>query len=125
AAGGSTAPAADRPAPAALPAQAGRYRVEGEIARGGMGAVLRGHDPDLQRPLAIKVLLEHHRGNAELARRFLDEARISGQLQHPGVVPVHEVGALADGRPFFAMKLVEGRTLAELLKDRAGADDHP
>ncbi len=125
AAEGSTTPAADRPASAALPDYAGRYQVLGEIARGGMGAVLRGHDPDLHRPLAIKVLLEHHHGDAALARRFLEEARISGQLQHPGVVPVHEVGTLADGRPFFAMKLVEGRTLAELLKDRAGPADNP
>ena len=52
--------------------------------------------------------------------RFLQEARICGGLQHPGVVPVHELGTLDDSRPYFTMKLVRGRTLAELLADRAG-----
>src|SRR5436305_292816 len=53
-------------------------------------------------------------------RRFVEEAQIAGQLQHPGVVPVYELGTLTDHRPYFAMKLVKGRTLAELLEERAG-----
>jgi eukaryotic-like serine/threonine-protein kinase len=113
------------PGPAA-PASAGRCRLLGEIARGGMGAVLRGHDPDLDRELAVKVLLPEHRDRPDLVRRFLAEARICGRLQHPGVVPVHEVGVLDDRRPFFTMKLVQGRTLAELLRERpAPAADLP
>jgi serine/threonine-protein kinase len=100
--------------------RAGRYLLEGEIACGGMGGVLRARDPELNRPLAVKVLLERHRGDPELERRFQEEAQITGQLQHPGIPPVHEVGTLADGRPFFAMKLIEGRTLAELLHERSG-----
>ncbi len=52
-------------------------------------------------------------------RRFVEEAQIGGQLQHPGIVPVYELGQFADGRPYFLMKLVKGRTLAEVLKDRA------
>jgi serine/threonine-protein kinase len=92
----------------------------GEIARGGMGAVLRAFDPELGRELAVKVLLEKHRHDPELVRRFLEEARTHGQLQHPGVAPLHEVGRLPDGRPFFAMKLVEGRTLNQLLEGRRG-----
>jgi serine/threonine-protein kinase len=112
--------------PAPTPVGAGRYEIEGEIARGGMGAVLRARDPELRRSLAVKVLLERHRGKAELERRFLEEAQITGQLQHPGIPPVHEVGRLPDGRPFFAMKLVKGRTLADLLRERpAPADDLP
>src|SRR5262249_25467930 len=103
------------PAPADLPSQAGRYQVEGEIARGGMGAVLRAHDPERGRPLAVKVLLARNASDPVMARRFLEEAQVCGQLQHPGVPPVHELGALPDGRPFFAMKLVRGHTLAELL----------
>jgi hypothetical protein len=103
---------------AGLPVRAGRYLIEGEIARGGMGAVLRARDPDLHRPLAVKVLLEQHRGQANLARRFLVEAQVTGQLQHPGIPPVHEVGSLEEGRPFFAMKLIRGRTLAQLLQER-------
>ena len=100
---------------------AGRYRLLGEIARGGMGAVHRGRDDDLGRDLALKVLLDRHRDRPDLVGRFVEEAQICGQLQHPGVVPVYELGTLADRRPFFAMKLVKGRTLAELLAER-GAD---
>ena len=89
----------------------GRYQLQGEIARGGMGAVIKGRDADLGRDLAIKVLLESHRGNPEVVRRFIEEAQIGGQLQHPGIVPVYELGTCADRRPYFAMKLVKGRTL--------------
>jgi len=95
-----------------------RLHLFGEIARGGMGAILKGRDLALGRDLAVKILLNHHRNDPGLIRRFVMEARIAGQLQHPGTVPVHELGALADGRPYFAMKLVKGRTLAALLKER-------
>ena len=92
-----------------------RYRIDGEIARGGMGAVLKGRDPDLGRDVALKVLREDHRDNADLVRRFVEEAQIGGQLQHPGIVPIYELGTFADRRPFFTMKLVKGQTLADLL----------
>jgi serine/threonine-protein kinase len=98
--------------------QVGRYRVEEEIARGGMGVVYRAHDPDLGRSLAIKVLQERHQGDSAMVRRFLEEAQVCGQLQHPGVPPIHELGTLLDGRLFFAMKLVKGHTLADLLRER-------
>jgi serine/threonine-protein kinase len=105
-----------------MPAQNGagvcRYQLQGEIARGGMGAILKGRDADPGRDLAIKVLLESHRGNTQLIQRFIEEAQIGGQLQHPGIVPVYDLGTFADRRPFFAMKLVKGRTLAEMLADR-------
>src|SRR5262249_21740082 len=100
------------------PASAGRYRLLGVIGRGGMGVVYRAYDPDCCRRLAVKVLLERYRGDANLERRFLGEAQLTAQLQHPGVVPVHEIGWLPDGRPFFAMKLVEGRALDQLLQER-------
>ena len=74
------------------PGESGRYQLLGEIARGGMGAVLKGRDPDLGRDLAVKVLLEAHRERPELVRRFVEEAQIGGQLQHPGIVPVYELG---------------------------------
>jgi serine/threonine-protein kinase len=103
-----------------------RYRIDGEIARGGMGTVLKGRDPDLGRDVALKVLREDHRDNPDLIRRFIEEAQIGGQLQHPGIVPIYELGTFADCRPFFSMKLVKGHTLAELLDGRAGpADDLP
>ena len=66
-----------------------RYRIDGEIARGGMGAVLKGRDPDLCRDVALKVLREDHRENGDMVRRFVVEAQIGGQLQHPGIVPIY------------------------------------
>ncbi len=103
----------------------GRPRLElfGEIARGGMGAVLMGRDVQLGRDLAVKVLLESHCEKPEMVRRFVEEAQIGGQLQHPGVVPVYELGSFLDQRPFFTMKLVKGRTLAELIRSRSQAGD--
>jgi serine/threonine-protein kinase len=94
------------------------YQVLGEVARGGMGAVLRGHDSDLRRDVAIKVLDERLAERPEVVQRFVEEAQIGAQLQHPGVVPVYELGLMADERPFFTMKLIKGRTLASLLAAR-------
>ncbi len=103
-----------------------RLLIFGEIARGGMGAILKGRDPDLGRDLAVKVLLESHRDKPELVRRFVEEAQIGGQLQHPGVIPIYAMGAFADRRPYIAMKLVKGRTLAEILDERSEpSGDHP
>ena len=104
--------------PSPPPDRNARLQLFGEIAHGGMGAILKGRDTDLGRDLAVKVLLERHRENPDLVRRFVEEAQIAGQLQHPGVVPVYELGALADRRPYFAMKLVKGRTLADVLAAR-------
>ncbi len=101
----------------------GRYQLLGKIAQGGMGAVLLGRDTDLGRDLAIKVLLESHKQNPEVVRRFIEEAQIGGQLQHPGIAPVYELGQLADRSPFFSMKFVKGQTLFELLERRAEPAD--
>ena len=95
-----------------------RYQLHGEIARGGMGAIIKGRDNDLGRDLAIKVLLESHKDKPEVLQRFVEEAQIAGQLQHPGIVPVYELGEFSDRRPFFSMKLVKGETLAALLASR-------
>ncbi len=95
-----------------------RYRIDGEIARGGMGQVLKGRDPDLGRDVALKVLREDFRDDLDMVRRFVEEAQIGGQLQHPGIVPIYELGLFGDRRPFFAMKLVKGDTLAKLLDGR-------
>jgi eukaryotic-like serine/threonine-protein kinase len=117
-----------KPGSDAMPSkdQAGdRYQLSGEIARGGMGAVLRGRDVDLGRDLAVKVLLEKYVDRPEVARRFIEEAQIGGQLQHPGVVPVYDIGRFGD-RPFFTMKLVKGQTLSALLAERTEpAADRP
>ena len=95
-----------------------RLQLLGEIARGGMGAILKGRDVDLGRDIAVKVLLETHHGKTEMAQRFIEEAQIAGQLQHPGIAPVYELGVFPDRRPYFTMKLVKGKTLAALLASR-------
>ena len=96
----------------------GKYELHGEIARGGMGVILKGRDSDLGRDLAIKVLRDSHIENPEVVERFIEEAQIAGQLQHPGIVPVHDLGLLTNDRPFFTMKLVKGKTLATILARR-------
>jgi eukaryotic-like serine/threonine-protein kinase len=93
-----------------LPTVSG-YGVLREIARGGMGRILAAHDEGLGRDVALKVLLPG--ANAD---RFVRESKITAQLPHPGIPPVHALGRLADGSPFLVMKLVAGRTLAEELK---------
>jgi len=102
----------------ALPAGRGNYQVLGELARGGMGVVLKGHDNDLGRDVAMKVLHPEFCDRPESVQRFVEEAQIGGQLQHPGIVPVYELGLMADERPYFTMKLIKGRTLSSLLSER-------
>src|SRR5581483_2881857 len=102
-----------------LPGWVGRYELREEIARGGMGAVFAARDAALARDVAVKVLQERFAADPTVAGRFLDEARITAQLQHPGIPPVHDVGTLPDGRPFLAMKLIKGETLDRRLAGRA------
>ena len=104
-----------------LPRTSGKYQLLGEIGRGGVGVVLKGHDMDLGRDVAIKLMHEKHRGNAGLLERFVEEAQIGGQLQHPGIVPVYDMGLRGD-QPYFSMKLVQGKTLAQLLTERRSPD---
>jgi serine/threonine-protein kinase len=86
-----------------------------------MGEVYRARDPGLGRDLAIKVVRPCFRGNTPIERRFVREARVTGSLQHPDIVPVHNLGRLADGRLYYTMKLVQGQTLDQILADsRAG-----
>ncbi len=122
--GDATQPPGDAPQVVAVPRAPGRYELQGEIAQGGMGVVYRATDTALGREVAVKVLRDRFAPDSFAARRFVDEARIAGQLQHPGIPAIHDVGAGPDGRPFLAMKLIKGRTLDELLRDRPdpGAD---
>ena len=103
---------------------AGRYDLGERIARGGMGIVYRAHDRLLNRTVAVKVMRGKFVHRPDLLRRFTAEARINGRLQHPGVVPVYEVGTLSDARPFIAMKLIEGQTLARLLRERVNPTEN-
>jgi tetratricopeptide (TPR) repeat protein/tRNA A-37 threonylcarbamoyl transferase component Bud32 len=95
----------------------GDYELFEELGRGGMGIVYRARDKRLNRVVAVKFLQPQYAAEALAARRFLDEATITGQLQHLGIPPVHEVGELPNGQPFIAMKLISGWTLADLLAD--------
>jgi len=104
----------------------GRYELLGEIGRGGMGTILKGRDIDLGRDIAVKLILQSHGDRPEVLQRFVEEARIAGQLQHPGIVPVYELGQFPDQRLYFTMKLIRGETLAKLLAERASpAQDRP
>ena len=108
-----------------------RYRIQGEVAHGGMGAVLRVWDLDLRRHLAMKVMLGKGLSGGQgdtppvapqLLARFLEEAQVTGQLDHPGIVPVHELGLDAEGRVYFTMKLVKGQTLKEVFEELAAGE---
>jgi len=95
----------------------GKYSVLGEVGAGGIGIILKCRDGDIGRNVAVKVLHERYRNDPRMLERFVEEAQINGQLQHPGIVPVYEMG-VAQRRFFFTMKLIKGRTLSELLKTR-------
>ena len=96
------------------------YHLAEPLGKGGMGEVYRASDPALGRDLAVKVMKSDYCGNDEAERRFLREARVTGSLQHPGIVPVHNLGRLADGRIHYTMRLVRGQTFADILKSQAG-----
>jgi eukaryotic-like serine/threonine-protein kinase len=92
-----------------------RYAVVEEIGRGGMGTVYRATDALLGRDVAVKV--PNAFGDSVIARRLKVEAGVLAHLEHPGIVPIHDAGRLADGRLFYVMKLVRGRTLRAHLQD--------
>jgi serine/threonine protein kinase len=104
--------------PLGAPGSPPGYELLDEIGRGGMGVVYRARDAALDRDVAVKLLADRFPVDSPPAQRFVSEARITGQLQHPGIPAVHEVGVLPDGRPFLAMKLIKGSTLEAILKDR-------
>ena len=95
----------------------GKFEVIKEIARGGMGIVYKVHDPDLRRDLALKVLLQGEGSNENAIKRFLREARAAGNLNHPNIIPVHEMGQI-EGQYFFTMDFIEGHSLQEFMEGR-------
>jgi serine/threonine protein kinase len=99
-----------------------RYRLLDRIARGGMGVVYTAKDENLQRRVALKVL-EVPGTDGDLANRLVREARVLAALEHPGIVPVHDVGTLADGRVFYTMKFVEGPRLDKYIESIASVPD--
>jgi eukaryotic-like serine/threonine-protein kinase len=98
-------------------AVAGRYSLDRELGRGGMGVVYLANEVDLDRPVAIKLLPPDRAANARLKARFLQEARTSAKLSHPNIIPIHAVDEVG-GFVFFAMAYVDGETLAERVRVR-------
>ncbi|MBI4607297.1 MAG: serine/threonine protein kinase, partial [Planctomycetes bacterium] len=95
----------------------GKYLIEREIGKGGMGRVLLAFDKDLRRRVALKVILPHIARSREHLARFVEEAQITGQLEHPGIPPVHEIAINKSHELFFTLKLLKGRTLKEIIRD--------
>ena len=94
--------------------QAQELEIGREVARGGMGAVRTAHESATRRTVAVKVML--HPDNPQDAVRFITEARITAQLEHPNIVPIYDLGLDPQGKPFYTMKLVEGITLMRILQ---------
>lgn len=99
-----------------------RYEDLGPLGTGGMGEVRRVRDRRLGRTLAMKVVRPDRLSQPALVARFLEEAQATAQLQHPGIVPVHDLGQLPDGRLWFTMKEVTGRTLGQIIRQVHRAD---
>ena len=95
------------------------YTLTRKVAEGGMGIVYAADDPIFDREVAVKVMRP-----GQDSQRFVIESKVTARLPHPGIPPVHTLGTLDDGRPFLAMKMIQGRTLAEVLKE-ANRDDLP
>jgi serine/threonine-protein kinase len=101
----------------------GRLQVRGEVGRGAMAQVLLGFDTKLRREIALKVTyLSRGSIPRQLLARFVEEAQVTAQLEHPNIVPVHDLGVDPDGRAYFSMKLVRGRSLEEILTARLLGD---
>jgi serine/threonine protein kinase len=129
---GSASPASPKPIsfarrsiPPATPSDlwSGRIRVLGELGSGAMAEVLRGYDTKLRREVALKVtkLPRREMPRQQLAR-FAEEAQIMAQLEHPNVVPVHDLGTSPEGHGYFSMKLIPGRSLETILEQRRAED---
>ena len=111
---GDTGP---RPTSAELPDSIGRYRIDGLLGEGGFGSVYLGFDDELQRRVAVKVPHKHRLQTQEDVEEFLREARTLASLEHPGVVPVHDVGHTDDGLCYVVSRFIDGTDLAERIKE--------
>lgn len=94
-----------------------RFRIISRYEQGGLGEILIAHDTQLDRDVAVKQIrpmwLEHDEAKA----RFIQEAEVTGRLEHPGVVPVYAMGNWSDGRPFYAMRFIQGKTLKKVIAE--------
>ena len=95
-----------------------KYDIGAVVARGGMGAILDAREAAIERKVAMKVMLDTN--DADAVTRFIAEAKVTGQLEHPNIVPAHELGVDENGQPFYTMKMVKGVTLKKVLEQMAG-----
>ncbi len=107
-----------------------KYEVSQLVAQGGMGVIYKAHDLKCERTVAMKVMLKDDKAIREQLDRFVGEARITSRLEHPNIVPVHELGNDEDGNLFYTMKFVRGATLTDIIKDlreghRRTLDEYP
>ena len=99
-----------------------RYAYRDELGRGGQGTIISAFDRDVGRTVALKVLRKDASKSMSVLERFLGEAQVTGQLEHPNIVPVHDMGRLPDGTVYYTMKKVEGRSLDQILRGIRKAD---
>ena len=92
-----------------------RFKLVNNFASGGLGKIWLAHDGRIRREVAFKELLPRALKSPTAVSRFLEEAQITGQLEHPGIVPIYELGFQANGTPFYAMKLVRGETFEDAI----------
>ncbi len=97
--------------------QRGRFTILKEHAKGGLGKVSLARDDKLRRQVALKEIRPEHGDDPYLRQRFLTEAEITGMLEHPGIVPIYQMDEDAGGRPFYAMRFIQGRTLGEAIRE--------
>lgn len=104
----------------AFPETAGRYRVIHRHASGGLGDVFLAHDEELNREVALKQIQTRHHGNSNSRIRFLLEAEVTGRLEHPCIVPVYGLGEHSDGRPYYAMRFIRGKSMKAAIDEFHG-----
>lgn len=101
----------------------GPYLLERQLAEGGMGAILTATDQNLRRTVALKVILSGADADPDMIQRLITEARITGQLQHPNIVPLYDLGVTGDGVVYYTMQLVQGITLNDVLEKIRDGDE--
>ena len=106
-----------------VPAREKKYGIREEVGRGGMGKIVKVWDQELNRFLAMKLILDGTAGNPERMSRFVQEAQVMGQIDHPGIVPIHDFGIDREGRVFFTMRLVKGQDFNEIIDLGIGEKD--
>src|SRR5262249_22014987 len=118
----ATTPESNGPQTGLFAPSATRFRVLRPHARGGLGQVFVARDEELKREVALKEIQGRHADDPESRARFLQEAEVTGGLEHPGIVPVYSLGTYADGRPFYAMRFIRGDSLHDAIKRFHQAD---